>query len=287
MIRASQGRHLAALNAADVFGQGTSALTGSVHSPEEEPRPMFRRVRGLFVITRALLPILVVIALAIATWLMARTIVDSTTDYGRKMATELEAVQQALDEANEGLEAIGGFVAATAGAADTLVGRIADIPDALTVPLPRVDIPDFRIPIINQTIRLPEFDLGTGDLQIPIPGMGPIRDLAQELVDAGESIADPILKTAALADVPPHLETAATETVAYADDVRRTMWRWMIVVLLILLLAGIIWLVAALRPMTSELGRGWAMLAGRPAPDRAIRTLEQRVKALERQLASK
>ena len=245
---------------------------------------MFRRARGLFVITRALLPILVIIALAIATWLMARSIVDSTADYGRKMAAELDAVQQALDEANDGLEAIGAFVAATAGAADTLVGRIADIPDALTVPLPRVDIPDFTIPLINQTIRLPEFDLGTGNLEIPIPGMGPNRDLAQELVDAGESIADPILKTAALADVPPHLETAAVETVAYADDVRRTMWKWMMIILLVLLVAGIVWLVAALRPITSELGRGWAMLAGRPAPDRAIRTLEQRVRALEREL---
>lgn len=245
---------------------------------------MLRRVRGLFVITRALLPLLVVIALAVATWLMATSIVDSTADYGRRMATELEAVQQALDEANDGLEAIGGFVAATASAADTLVGRVADIPDALTVSLPSVDIPDFTIPLINQTIRLPEFDLGTGSLEIPIPGIGPIRDLAQELVDAGESIADPILKTAALADVPPHLETAAVETVAYADDVRRTMWRWMLMVLLILLAAGIVWLIAALRPLTSELGRGWAMLGGRPSADKAMESLEQRVRALEREL---
>jgi hypothetical protein len=245
---------------------------------------MFRRARGLFVITRALLPILVVIALALATWLMAQSIVDGTTEYGRRMAAELEAVQQALDEANDGLEAIGGFVVATASAADTLVGRVADLPDAIAVPLPRVDIPDFTIPIINQTIRLPEFDLGTGSLDIPIPGIAPIRDLAQELAEAGGSFADPLLKTAALADVPPHLETAAVETVAYADDVRGTMWRWMVVVLLVLAIAGIIWLVAALRPMTSELARGWAMLAGRPAPDKAVADLEQRVRALEREL---
>lgn len=245
---------------------------------------MIRRLRGLFVITRALLPVLVVIALAIATWLMGRAIVDATGDYGRTMATELEAIQQALDEANDGLEAIGGFVVATATAADALVGRVADLPDAITVPLPRVDIPDFTIPIINQSIRLPEFDLGVGSLSIPIPGIAPIQQLAADLVAAGESVAEPILKTAALAEVPPHLETAATETVAYADDVRRTVWGWMIVVLVILLLAGIIWAIAAMRPITSELSRGWAMLRGRPAPEKATRDLERRVRALERQL---
>ena len=107
------------------------------------------------------------------------------------MATELEAIQQALDEANDGLEAIGGFVAATATAADALVGRVADLPDAITVPLPRVDIPDFTIPIINQSIRLPEVDLGGGSLSIPIPGIAPIQQLAADLVEAGASVAEP------------------------------------------------------------------------------------------------
>jgi hypothetical protein len=245
---------------------------------------MIRRLRGLFVITRALLPFLVILALALATWAMGRSLVDATTEYGRDMATELEAIQVALDEANEGLEAIGGFVVATATAADNLVGRVTEIPDAISVPLPRVAIPDFTIPIINQSIELPDFDLGTGSLDIPIPGIAPIQALASELVEAGESIADPILKTAALAEVPPHLETAAAETVDYADDVRGTVWRWMTVVLMVLVLAGVVWAVSALRPITSELSRGWAMLRGQKAPERTVGTLERRVRALEKEL---
>jgi len=246
---------------------------------------MIRRIRGLFVITRALLPFIVVVALALATWLMGNSIVDSTGRYGEKMATELEAIQQALDEANEGLEAIGGFVIATATAADNLVGRVADLPDSISVPLPRVAVPDFTIPLVNQTIRLPDFDLGSGSLSIPIPGIAPIQALASELVEAGETIADPILKTAALAEVPPHLETAAEETVIYADDVRGSVWRWMTVILLVLVLAGVLWAITALRPITSELNRGWAMLMGRKAPEKATRNLEARVRALERELA--
>ena len=106
---------------------------------------MFRRLRGLFIITRALLPFLVVIGLALATWAMTRAVVDSTVEYGDRMAAELDAVKVALDEANDGLEAIGGFVLATASAADQLVGRVADIPTSLDVPLPRVAIPDLSL----------------------------------------------------------------------------------------------------------------------------------------------
>lgn len=243
---------------------------------------MLRRLRGVFVITRALLPFIVVVALAIVTWLMGTALVDTTTEYGRQMAAELEAIQQALDEANDGLEAIGVFVGATARAADDLVGRVADIPDAITLPLPDISIPGFTIPVLGQTIELPDLDLG--DLDVPVPGITAIRSLAEELVAAGESIADPILKTAALADVPPRLKSAAEHTVDYADDVRGTVWGWMIAVLLVLLLAGIVWAIAALRPITSELSRGWAMVRGRRPPDKELRSLEKRVRALEREL---
>jgi hypothetical protein len=245
---------------------------------------MFRRLRGLFIITRALLPFLVVAGLAFATWAMTRAVVDSTLVYGERMAEELDAVKVALDEANDGLEAIGGFVLATAGAADNLVGRIADLPAAIDVPLPRVAIPDFQIPLINQTIRLPDFDLGDGLLSIPIPGIAPVQALASELVEAGQTVTEPILKAAALADVPPHLESAAAETVIYANDVRRTLQRWLVLMLLVLLAAGVIWVLAALRPILSELSRGWAMLLGRKAPERMVGNLERRVRALERQL---
>jgi hypothetical protein len=241
-----------------------------------------RRLRGLFIITRALLPFIVVAALVFATWVMARAVINSTLEYGDQMAQELEAVATALDEANDGLEAIGGFVIATATAADNLVGRVAEIPNAINVPLPTVEIPDFRIPVINQTIRLPDFDLGDGLLNIPIPGIAPVQALAAELVEAGQTVSDPILKAAALADVPPHLEQAAEETAVYAGSVRDTMMDWFIVMLVVLIAAAGIWAIAALRPITSELSRGWAMLRGRPSAERSLGSLEQRVRDLER-----
>ena len=37
--------------------------------------------------------------------------------------------------------------------------------------------------------------------------------------------------------------------------------------------------------MFDEIGRGWKMLIGRPAPERAVTRLEKRVKDLEKRLA--
>lgn len=247
---------------------------------------LIRRLRGLFVIVRALLPVLLVLGLVIATWVTSRAIVDATRDYGERLSTQLEAIEAAVDEANEGLEAIGGFVLATAGAADTLLGQVAELRDTVSIPLPRVEIPDFEIPVINRTINLPDFNLGDGSLDIPIPGLGPIKDLASELTEAGRKVTDPITSVAALADVPPQLEAAAADTAVYADDIRSTMLGWLRVILALLLVAGSIWIIAAARPMLSELSRGWSMLRGRPSAERSVAKLERRVKELERQVAA-
>ena len=131
--------------------------------------------------SKAFFPVILVVGLILATWLMARAVVTATQEYGDRLASELEGIEQAVDEANDGIEAIAGFVAATAGAADSLVSRVADLPSELTVPLPSVEIPDFELPIIDYTVDLPEFSLGDGDLSIPIPGVEPLKDLADDI----------------------------------------------------------------------------------------------------------
>jgi hypothetical protein len=245
---------------------------------------VIRRLRGLFVIVRALLPILLVIGLAVATWLTARAVVDSTQEYGRRLSTQLEGIQAAVDEANQGLAAMTGFVTASVDAAEDLFGRVADLRDSVTIPLPELAIPEFEIPVIDVTIALPELDFG-GDLNIPIPGVEPLKNLAGDLAEAGRKVTDPIVKVAALADVPPHLEEAARDTADYADAVRSSMGTWMAVILAMLAAGAAIWLGSAVRPITGEISRGWSMLAGHPVPEKAVRDLAGRVKELERKVA--
>ncbi len=246
---------------------------------------MVRRLRGLFIITRALLPILLVIGLALATWLTARAVVNSTQEYGSRLATQLEGIEAAVNEANEGLTAMTGFVNATVNAADEMFGRVADLRDSVNIPLPELAIPEFEIPIIDVTITLPEISFG-GDLNIPIPGMAAVKDLAGDLADAGRRVTDPLVKVAALADVPPHLEEAATDTATYAGDVHSSMTLWLRVILIMLLGAAVVWLASAVRPITDELSRGWAMLRGRQSPERSISDLARRVRELERKVSA-
>jgi hypothetical protein len=247
---------------------------------------MFRRLRGALIILRVLLPFLLVIGLALATWAMARHVVAATQDYGERLSSQLDEIKAAVDEANEGLQAIGGFVVATAGAAETLAGRVADLSDSVTIPLPDVAVPEFTIPVINRDIDLPDFRLGDGDLSIPIPGVAPLKSLAGELVEAGQQLTDPMVKMAALADVPPNLEEAATDTVEYAGEIRTTMTTWLGIVLILLVVAALVWLFAALRPTLEELHRGWSLLMGRTPPEASVRDLERELASLRRRVAA-
>jgi len=243
-----------------------------------------RRIRGLFVITRTLLPFLVGIALIVATGVTTRALADATGDYSRDLDEQLDAVQQAVAEANEGLEAIGGFVTSTVGAADTLLTRVNDLRSSIEIELPSVQIPDLEI--LDRVIEFPDFSLGDGILEIPIPGVEPLQELAGNIVDAGQRAAEPLVKVTALVAVPPQLQEAAADTTAYAGDVRDSLRGWFVAVVVIVVLATVVWLIAAMRPIGGELARGWAMLRGRPAPERAVLDLASRVAALEEKLAA-
>jgi hypothetical protein len=241
-----------------------------------------RRIRGLFVITRALLPFIVALGLILATWLTSRSLVDATERYGERLGAQLDAVQLAVAEANDGLEAIGAFVTSTVGAADDLLQRVGGLSDSVDIRLPDIQIPD--ITVLDRIIEFPDFTLGDGLLEIPIPGVEPLKAIATDLVEAGREVADPIVKVAALAAVPPQLEMAARDTTEYAGDVRSSLSEWLTAVVAIVVIAAAVWLLAAMRPISSELARGWSLLRGRPTPQVAVVDLAARVAALERRL---
>lgn len=245
-----------------------------------------RRLRGLMIILRTLAPVLLVLGLALATWWMANRVVESTREYGDRLSAQLDEIKRAVDEANDGLAAVGGFVIATAQAADDMLGMVGGLADSITIPLPEVAIPSFTIPIINVDIDLPDFNLGAGELVIPIPGIEALQDLANSLVAAGATITEPITKLAELSKVPPQLEQAAKDTAEYAGEVRSAMAGWLKVVLLLLVLGALLWVAAQARPITSELGRGFGMLLGRkpPKPSR-VADLERRVADLQKELS--
>lgn len=226
---------------------------------------MLRRLRGLFIITRALLPLLLVAGAALITWFAGQALVDATRDYGQDLSTQLDGIRGAIDEANEGLVAIGAYVTEQATAAEELLSRVAELRDRLEIDLPFSD------------------EL----LTIPIPGVEPLQRLAGDLAEAGRRAAEPVLKLAALAEVPPQLEQLGTDTADYARDVRSAVWGWVAALLALFVVGGLIWLISTLRPLTDELGRGWAMLIGRKAPARSARDLEQRVRQLERRLGER
>ncbi|MEE8330347.1 MAG: hypothetical protein V3R84_01090 [Acidimicrobiia bacterium] len=61
---------------------------------------------------------------------------------------------------------------------------------------------------------------------------------------------------------------------------------WFIAIAIVGVIGSLIWLIAAARPVTAELGRGWSLLKGRPASHRVATDLLSRVAELERRLAT-
>jgi len=249
-------------------GSATSACidwNGYGSALARRSRIVLLRIRGLFIIVRALLPFLLIVGAAAITWVAAQSVQDATRQYGDDMSAQLAGIEAAIDEANDGLEAVGAYVTASGAAADELLERVEALRDSVE-------------------IELPDFLPGDGILSIPIPGVEALQLLAGELVAAGQRAAEPVLKVGALADVPPQLEQAAEDSARYAGEIRSALSGWLIALFILLVVGGLIWMVAALRPITSEIGRGWSMLMGRPAPERAVLELEKRVRTLERKL---
>lgn len=243
-----------------------------------------RRIRGLFIITRTLLPFLLVIGLIAATWITARSLVRATQTYGEGLGVQLQEIQRAVDEANDGLEAVGSFVSSTTRAAESLLDRVTGLTDSLSIPLPEIEIPAFTV--LDRIVDIPDFRLGDGVLDIPLPGIEPLQTMAGDLVEAGRRVTEPITKMAALADVPPHLEQAAEETVAYAANLRSAIWGWLGAMMVLLVAGALVWLIAAIAPVVSELRRGWSMVVGRSPIERGVTDLAVRVAELERRLAA-
>lgn len=243
-----------------------------------------RRLRGLFVITRALLPFILVLGVLTATLITSRLVIDATQRYGESLGAQLDAVGAAVAEANEGLDSMAGFVSSTIEAADTLLERVEGLQSEIVIPLPAVVIPDFEV--LDRIIDLPDLVLGDGHLTFPVPGIEPLQGVAADLAAAGRRAVDPVVKVAALADVPPQLEQAGRDTVEYAGVVRSVITGWFAAIVIILVLSAAVWLIAAVRPVTAELRRGWSLLRGHGAADALVTDLASRVAALERRLAS-
>lgn len=245
---------------------------------------MMRRLKGAMIVLRVLLPVLIAIALILVTWLTVRQVSEATRQYGEELSAQLDEIREAVEQANEGLQAIGSFAAAATGAADALIDRVGALADSVSIPLPEIEIPPFEIPIIDVEIDLPDFTLGAGSLDIPIPGVEQLKELTGRLAEAGRELGDPVVKIAQLTTVPESLEEAAGDTVEYASEVRSSMWAALRWILAIALFGALVWAIAAVRPITDELRLGWAMMRGKDT-DTLVESLEDRVRRLEKQMA--
>lgn len=268
---------------------------------------MRTRIHGLFIVITVLAPVIAVVVVAIASVLAVGSIRESGREYGAAVGSELDDAKAVFEDVGSALSDVGQFVSGVAKGVTDAVGELGDISTDVLLPVDPilipsfliVDLPDFRgvdmpfnIPDVPglrfPAVVFPEtIVLESGALDFTIPGVEP---LGQFLADAAkvsrEISADIESELSSLVGVPKPIENIAQATGKFADDVRSTVVRWFLVVLLVAILTLGAWINSKAAVIIGELRRGWAMMAGESPPAPTLDALREKLREIEGELAA-
>ena len=193
---------------------------------------VLRRLWGIVVILRALLPILLVAA----AYAVGRGIV----------ADVRQAVAAPTARISRSVEQVRGTVTEAQRQLDTVRGGIDDVSDAARSIADGFDI---RLPVV-------------GDVSLNIPGLGAVKGVFGDLADVLGDLAD----LAGITAVSQEVTVIANETRQASRALAAVVDKWLrIVVVLGLILAALI-VTWYLEFVAHSLRRGWALLRGQPDP---------------------
>ena len=133
---------------------------------------MLTRIRGALILVRLLSPVLLALAVFIATSIAIGDIREATDNYSAEMAARVDAIELDFSAASEGLETIGTFVGKTRDAVAAQAEALKALTDRIEIPLPRIPVINFDIP----------------DIDFRVPGVTQLKALGADLAEAGRAV---------------------------------------------------------------------------------------------------
>jgi hypothetical protein len=197
---------------------------------------MARRIEGALLITRALGPLFLFAAFAVASVVATREITHAARAYGARVAAQVDTARQTFAEASEGFTALASYVADVKGAVDGVARDVSRLASTVT------------IPVIDRSIQ--------------IPGVTQFRRVVADVAAAGRAAGSEVGKVTALAVVPAQLEEVRTFTQVFAADVKAVVVWWILFVAGVLALALVAWTAGQRAVISGEVRRGWALVRG-------------------------
>jgi hypothetical protein len=234
-------------------------------------RNVLRRIYGLVIILRALMPILLLVAVILIAWRILAEIRAAVREPIEKINHNIEEMTDTLEGAAAGFELVGDQIAGASSAVNQVTGLVGFIPVNVNVNLDPVPVPDgFN----TKKISVPgccSFDLPTSlriknlelDEVIPIPGLTQVKGFLGStfgiFADVNHiltNIVDLIAVTQGMGEIVQVGNQAVAEVV-------EVFQKWGTIVAVILVLAIVLQISAYVEYLYINLGRGWTMLAGK------------------------
>lgn len=235
---------------------------------------MTTRARGLWIIVRTVAPAVAIVVVALASSTAIAAMRDSAAAYGVTVSAELADVTEVFQDVGAALGRLAEFATGIGAAIAATFRAIASIS-------PQISIPPFDI-------SLGLFTIPAGTFTFDVPGLGVIIEFFRTAADAAAAVAGNIKEELErIFVVPESIDRISTATAQLGSEVRDAAGQWLATVLLMAVLVLVAWIATRTRTILGELGRGWAMLLGRPVTPASLASLRTRVDELERRLASR
>jgi len=234
---------------------------------------VLRRVYGLVIILRALLPILLLVAAIFIVWRFLADVRAVVRQPIERINQNIEKMNEKIDDAAEGFETVGEGIAEVSGAANQAAGLIGNIPATLNVNLDPVPVPagfnTRRISIPNvvsfdlpTSIRTTNFEL---DKVIPIPGLSQVKGFLGNTFGFINDISQILTNIVSLVSITQEMGEIIQAGRQAVDEALAVFWKWATVSGVILVLTIFLLITSYVEYLFRNLPRGWSLLMGRPA----------------------
>ncbi len=236
-------------------------------------RSIIRRFFGLVIILRALLPLILILALALIARQFVREVRAAIETPLGKINSSIDTIEETIADASESMNLIDAQLTEITAALDEASAAVGDIPVTANINLGSIPVPDgfntnslliagirFRY-VTGVNTR----DVNLAD-EIPIPGFGPVKSFFSDTFGFFEDVNGVLSNIAGLVSVTTEVNDIVREARTIVLTLFRIGSRWGTVVALLLVFSIVVWVLAYLEYMYRSLLRGWAMLLGRPTP---------------------
>ena len=228
-----------------------------------------RRLLGVLIILRALLPLLLLLAAILIARQITVEIRAAIREPVDRINHNVQLMQAKIVTAEQGFQHVGQAVTAVTGSVNQVAAQVGNIPTSIPINLDTISVPDgFRT--VRMRIAGVGFDLPTGltyadinlDEVLPVPGLFQVKAFFQNTFGFFGQVSQIITEVVGLSSITREISEILQASKEVVDSVGGTLQRWGTAAVIVLVLAMLLLLISYFEYLIRNFSRGWALLRG-------------------------